>query len=664
MNSSYSRIYLIVAAAFAPVAAFAAPTQLDEVVVTAARVPTQAEQLPVSTTVITASDIAASPATSIAELLSAEVGIRSFNNSGSQYSAPIDLRGFGVTASSNTLILVDGVRQNTNDLAAPNLAGLPLSAIERIEIVRGSGAVAYGGGTTGGVINIITRKAKANSISGEGSLLAGSDRYREVNGSIRAAGELFALDAFVQSLRTDHYRDNNAERVDAGGAGVSLNHDTGSVRAFVRISDQNLRLPGGRTVDPATGLDEMHDDPRGTSTPDNFMDTDSHTLGISVNQDIGANGVLLADAARRDKDTRALYRSGWGDWWDERELEETTASVRYEHRFAAGHQLIGGMDLLDSRMDGRSGATPQPSVRAEQRHHGIFAQGLFQVQPQTTLTLGARRQWIDEEIRDLGGGGGNHQTDTALNAWEAGLRHALTKEWSAYARIGKSFRLPNADELAYLTEALRPQTSLDKEVGIQWQIATASARLAVYRYDLEDEIHFNKLAGGGWGSNVNLDPTRRQGIELEGSWQLNEQWRVLGNTSWQDATFRSGSAGGIDLAGNRVPMTPEWLANAGVRWMPMPALGIGAEVQYVGKQRLDNDQSNQFAAQLAAYTLFNVKLDYRFNPTLSASLVVNNLFDQDYASYGIRSGASGAAGSYVLYPEAGRTIQASLSAQF
>ncbi|WP_028455789.1 TonB-dependent receptor [Chitinilyticum litopenaei] len=664
MNTSLTRTYLLVSSLFVAQACLADATVLDEVVVTAARVPTATERLPVSTSVITAGEIAASTATTIADLLAAEAGIRRFSSSGSEHGAAIDLRGFGVSASSNTLILVDGVRQNTNDLAAPNLAGLPLAAIERIEIVRGSGAVAYGGGTTGGVINIITRKAQASSVAGEASLNVGSDAYREVNGSVRAASERFALDAFVQSLNADHYRDNNAERIDAGGAGLTFMHDSGSVRAFARFSDQNLRLPGGRRVDPATGLDEVRDDRRGTASPDNFMDTDSHTLGLSISQDVGAHGLLLLDAARRDKDNLALYRSQWGDWWDERALEESTASLRYEQRLAGGHQLIAGVDLLDSRMDGRAGVTPQPAVRAEQRHHGVFAQGIFTVQPQTTLTLGARRQWVDEQIRDLGGGGGDHDTDTALNAWEAGVRHAFAKEWSAYARAGKSFRLPNADELAYLTEALRPQTSLDKEIGLQWQTPAAAARLAIYRYDLDDEIHFNKLAGGGWGSNVNLDPTRRQGIELDGSWQLDSQWRFSGNVSWQDATFRAGQAGGVELAGKRVPMTPQWLANAGVRWTPTAALGVSADLQYVGRQRLDNDQANQFATQLSAYTLVNVKLDYRFSKQVSAAFAVHNLFDEAYASYGIRSDATGAAGSYLLYPEAGRSVRASLNVQF
>ena len=132
-----------------------APTELSPVIVTAQRVPSDAATLPVAVSVITAEDIAASSARTMQDLLSTQAGIHLLNTSSSTDNAIVDLRGFGMTGASNTLILVDGVKQNTNDLSAPNLGVVPLDQVERIEIARGS--VQYGGGT-GGVINIITRR--------------------------------------------------------------------------------------------------------------------------------------------------------------------------------------------------------------------------------------------------------------------------------------------------------------------------------------------------------------------------------------------------------------------------------------------------------------------------------------------------------------------------
>ena len=68
----------------------------------------------------------------------------------------LDIRGFGETASSNLVILVDGVRLNEGDMGGAAISWIPVDSIERIEIVRGSGAVLHGEGATAGMINIIT----------------------------------------------------------------------------------------------------------------------------------------------------------------------------------------------------------------------------------------------------------------------------------------------------------------------------------------------------------------------------------------------------------------------------------------------------------------------------------------------------------------------------
>ena len=85
---------------------------------------------------------------------------RPWSTSGGKNGAgtSVDLRGFGATASSNTLVLLNGRRLNDIDLSGVDLSAIPRDSIERIEITRGnSGAVLYGDGAVGGVINIITK---------------------------------------------------------------------------------------------------------------------------------------------------------------------------------------------------------------------------------------------------------------------------------------------------------------------------------------------------------------------------------------------------------------------------------------------------------------------------------------------------------------------------
>lgn len=128
---------------------------LPTVVVTGTRFEQGIGDDPVRTNVITAEEIMRSGARFLGEVLEQQTSIQLIDNSGSP-NRQIDLRGFGMTGDQNTLILLDGQRITENELASADLASIPLDSVERIEIIRGSGAVLYGRGATGGTINIIT----------------------------------------------------------------------------------------------------------------------------------------------------------------------------------------------------------------------------------------------------------------------------------------------------------------------------------------------------------------------------------------------------------------------------------------------------------------------------------------------------------------------------
>ena len=130
----------------------------DEVVVTATRFKDRYINTPVNVTVITAEDIKNSAAKTLPDLLSEQAGITIHDYFGNNAATTtVDLRGFGVTGGQNTLILLDGRRISDIDLSGVQWSAIPFAAIDRIEIVRGSGAVLYGDGASSGVINIISK---------------------------------------------------------------------------------------------------------------------------------------------------------------------------------------------------------------------------------------------------------------------------------------------------------------------------------------------------------------------------------------------------------------------------------------------------------------------------------------------------------------------------
>lgn len=659
----YAGAALLVAPLLAHAQPAPAPAQLDSVTVTASRVAADTDKLPVAYDIITAQDIANSSARNVQELLSTQTGVHLLNSSGSSDRQTIDLRGFGMTGSSNTLVLIDGVRQNDNDLSAPSLGAVPLASIDRIEIIRGSGAVQYGGGATGGVINIITKTGFNAEHRVQLSHTMGSYDLRQTDASVALHNERVAFDAYGQVMRTDNYRDNNAERRDSGGASLAFRHDRGQIRGYVRTSSQKLELPGARGVPNAMGEDEYHNDRRGATTPDDYVRLRTDAFGLQAEQRIGT-GTLYADLGQRDK---RLYGLSFGSTVREQDLDESTASVRYRLPFNGGHSLVVGADWQRGVMDGEErSAWGNSAWRTSQTQRGIFGEVQIQATDTTTVTVGGRRQASDDRITVREGFMPESDQSHRLGAWQAGVRQELTANVSTYARIGRSFRIANADELTSLfgRDPLIPQTSVDKEIGVDWRSGATRARLSFFQSDLDNEIHFNALDGGGFGSNANLPPTRRRGIEIEGSHAFSDALSFNANATWLQARFREGTFAGVDLAGKTVPLVPTWMANASVTWRPISDLALNLGAQYVGKTRLDNDQANQFHARLPSYVLVNGRASYRITDNVEASFAVNNLFDRKYATYGVRAGSVGEAGRYNLYPAAERNVMATLAVRY
>jgi len=195
----------------AALAAFAAPaySQNDDAIsVTATRFPERRPQAPVGMTVITAEQISRDTARTLPELLGHLGGLHTRNNSGDP-NLQIDLRGFGITGDQNTLVLLDGLRLSEADLESAQLSAIPLESIERIEIVRGAGAVLYGAGATGGTINIITRRSPAGETRGNALARAGGFGTEELRGGFSRQGEVFGGGVAASYEDTDGYRSNS-----------------------------------------------------------------------------------------------------------------------------------------------------------------------------------------------------------------------------------------------------------------------------------------------------------------------------------------------------------------------------------------------------------------------------------------------------------------------
>jgi len=132
-------------------------------------------------TVITDRDIAHSSARTLNEILEKVPGLHLYPSSAQYQTLQYDIRGIHTKYNPQIMILMNGTSTQTLKIAAPNThLDLPLSAVKRIEIVRGPGSVLYGANAYSGVINIITKDAEYFSGSIESGIRYGSFNSGEV----------------------------------------------------------------------------------------------------------------------------------------------------------------------------------------------------------------------------------------------------------------------------------------------------------------------------------------------------------------------------------------------------------------------------------------------------------------------------------------------------
>lgn len=654
----------------------------DAVIISATRFPEDVRRLPASVTVLDEADIEKSAARTLPELLAEQAGLTMKDFYGNNAAVTsVDLRGFGATGSQNTLILVDGRRVTDIDLSGVQWAAIPLAAIERIEILRGTGAVLYGDGATGGVVNVVTRSPLKLGRRAEAAARAASYGAREGQLYGSYAGEALGLNATLHGYDADGYRENNRNLQ----RNTSVNVRWGPGESYLDLragtDRQDLRLPGARNVQPATGLDEYAGDPRGAQTPLDWSTRDGERFGATWVTRLGAAELNLG-ADWRDKHQRAYFDQNGFPAYREDELAYTALTPRMRLPLAlAGqrHNLTLGADWSRWRYDSRRSDRPQNvgqpinRVRIARDTEALYVQDRVELSTASLLTLGWREERVEyraTDAYDAGAGFGSEAPAASArqreHAWELGLRHALSSAWVLFARAGRSFRFVGADEIyesdaafAAQFQILRPQAARTHEAGAEWRSHAARYRATLFHTDVSDEIHLDPFTTGV--GNTNLPPSRRRGVELDGAWRLTPALQLTGGYAYTDARFREGVLPGsgvaigtnIDIAGRRVPLVPEHKLNLGFAWDAGPRTRLSGALTAVSAQFMDNDEPNSLGVKIPAYRVLDLKLAHDFG-WASLAAAINNLFDERYYTYAVRSQFT--PDRYSVYPLPGRTV--------
>ncbi len=540
---------------------------------------------------VSAEEITASGKNTINEVFKDLLNLRMVGDSvGTGVLGFPDVGGYGETAYANTLILLNGRKLNNPSQEKPNISNIPISAISRIDVFPGGSGVLFGSGAVGGVINIITHPtldAPRTVISSR----VGSFGY--VSSGISFSSPLSDQDQFsavIESTSKDGYRHhtdyaNNFGQMSFGRTAnksswlVSYSHglqerkDSGAV--IQSTAEQNRKAQGSTSI-----LDIREE----TASFDGSLDSGSARFGMHLGY-------------------RSSKQNGTNTSGRQQKLEINSLSIT---RSNYSDTNILGIDLTYG-----SYYAPYYQVTSYQDAAEVFWRNTNDVGESTSILSGIRIAHVNDEMSL------SSQKEKTLGAAEINLM----RSWSNIdlsIRADRAFRYANMDDNR--TTILEPQVS--DTLTLSASNGSLSSRL--FASKISDEIIYDSVQS----ANVNIPDTSRQGMEILYQTSLNGAVTLDGSYSYTTAKIESGS-----FDGKKVPDVPQSVGNVTFGWMANDNHTTRFETYYVSSKYAVSDYDNSLD-QSDAYYVSNISHSYTAGD-LTASLAINNLFNQKYNYYEI-----------------------------
>ena len=649
---------------------------LQEVVVTATRDQEEIRKVPADVTVITEKEIRDSGATSLVEILERQEGIQFRSYSGNDPLSIIDLRGMGGdNPFGKVQIQLNGRRLNRPDMASVNWFQIPLSQVERIEIVRGASSVLYGDSAVAGVINIITRKGEGKPIF-HASAVAGSYGLHDEKATVSGSEKKWSYAVSGGNYFSLGYR--NRSTVSSQGAGLDLSYDMSdrlSLSMGASFNRTQYELPGNLTA-AEMAMDRRQYQP---ARPTYWTSASSDDDGTDRQTDLNLRAdVMLGDFGRAEIGLSTgikevtIDNASWNSFnsYTIRTYAVTPKYILEKTILGRLNKLTAGVDyyLEPFKMDryaNRDRTVKLSVVDLERETTGYYLRDEFHlVEP---LILSAGYRWEEATIK------GNSITlpgtvdfDTKKmhrgDAHELGLTYLIGDKSKVFAKYATAYRLPFIDEQAsyygwgngFLAD-LEKETAKTMELGTSLNpLKNLTVGLTLFRIDMENEIAWNGITN----RNENLDRTRHEGAEGTFSYLWEKLFKIYGSYTYHRATFEAGQYNGKEL-----PLVPNQVIKLGTEWYLPAAFVLRPEIRFVSDAYLSGDNDNT-GEKLSSYRIYDLFLFYRpviGRYKISAFAGVENLTNELYATSGVKGTAFS---PQTYYPMPERTVKCGISFEF
>ncbi|MCK4423053.1 MAG: TonB-dependent receptor, partial [Candidatus Omnitrophica bacterium] len=628
---------------------------MEDTVITATREMRMID-IPASISVVTAKDLEEMGAKSIAEGLKKVPGIVDKSSSNDK----IDIRGTQVGMSGGPVILIDGVPQKVGASRYDHFNFIPVSQVERIEVLRSPGIV-YGPGTARGVINIITKKGKMKElVKFDTAVSCGS--WNTLDEHISLSGGVNQWDYFLDATNfaTDGYEDEEKDRLstllklgydlsDEVHIGIRGNFVTEETQSAYDLKKMKWQLDNYRQ--------EKHFPKSETNSTlywHNEKEQDIATIALDFSQ-------------KREK---LFLKSAWSwtgldeEYRSLKDLLVSPAKIYHDDRDQDTYTftLSGGYDIdlggivytpslgfnfedidytqLRSYPNDPAKSTDKYDLDIEERQYGFFWDNDFIFNDQWRLKLGGRMDDVDLKFANKVPTEVEH--DKTLFGWALAPSYHFSGKGNVFASASRTFWFPTPQFYAWAAqydspenrpEDLKPEESLTYELGYKHLFHDAlNVSLTGFFTAYEDKFLWYYDSLGNSSGYKNVGETEHKGIELEVDGRVCPLfgYRVSGTylkVEWTDGQMRvyehpSNTLVTSDLKGYDMYGIPNYSYVLGFDLYPKEGLKYSIDINTTGPYYLDALNRIEYGEKttLDANISYKVK-DWRF------WLLGKNLFD-------------------------------------
>jgi len=618
-----------------PVAVFAAENTAvneDELVVTATGFSQERREAPATISVVNEKELNTRSNQNVTEALREMPGVLVGNGHGSLATGDVQMRGMDSTYTS---YMVNGIKQATREsrpyghhIGTEAAFMPPLSAIERIEVIRGPMSSLYGSDSIGGVVNVITKKAYNletwTGVLEDNYFLQEKSEYGNTNQT-----NLFLMGPVIPgklgvSVAADYLdrRDDdsiNDERF--------VKHQSGNLDATISMSPTDTQL---WDLNATKGNQEKtHNDKQW------YWGFDRDAASLSQHAWYGDILEVKNFVSYEKAKTEYRVPGMSSQFITQKNYEANSANT-----FTLGdHKLTLGVNFTRNELDDEfgikdkeaPGVTPVSEITRD--GWAVFAEDAWMIVPDFTLTTSAR---LDHDSYF-----GYHVTPKLYGNW------TIDESWALKGGVSAGYKKPDLrqnnegftsvygaypySEIGIGNDDLKPEESVNTELGLYWQQDALALDATLFYTKFKNKISDHlictasdtqKCTYNGYVADTvfqyaNVSDAQIYGLELNGDWQVTASLKANANYTYTHSEQQSGEYKGYALSD-----FPESMANVSLTWNAVNDLELWTKASW----RSSSPDIGK-SSETDAYALVDLGARYYLNKNVTLMTGIYNLFD-------------------------------------